>query len=173
MTAYLEEFPGLVHFVHIDRTTGRIITPSLTGGGNAALIPRDKIWSMVEFSRGYLQRGHMALMWKDRAFSYAYFLWFEDNSGNAMRPKELPNATQLSAIRPQVVPGILAGEFYQWLVDVCFPKMGQKVRCFELYCVHLGLASASCVLEHTRRLAATIMEVAGLPDGGTSGLEGL
>lgn len=37
------------------------------------------------------------------------------------------------------------------------------MKCFELYTVHLGLASATCVLEHNRRLAATIMEDTGLP----------
>lgn len=169
MGAYLEEFPGLVHFVHVDRTTGRMIAPPL---GADVLIPAARIWSMVEFTRGYLQRGHMSVMWKDAAFSYSYMLWFEDQSGNALKPKELPNAGQLASVRPQVVPGILAGEFYQWLVDTCFPKGGgAKVKCFELYCVHLGLASASCVLEHNRRLAATIMEVTGLPPGG--GLNGL
>lgn len=162
MAAYLEEFPGLVHFVHVDRTTGRMIAPAV---GADVLIPPAKIWSMVEFTRGYLQRGHMSVMWKDAAFSYSYMLWFEDQSGNALKPKELPNASQLASVRPQVVPGILAGEFYQWLVDTCFPKAGAKVKCFELYCVHLGLASASCVLEHNRRLAATIMEVTGMPPG--------
>lgn len=172
MAAYLEEFPGLVHFVHADRTTGRIIAPTVSPS-LSSLVPLSKIWSMVEFSRSYLQRGHMSMMWKDRAFAYAYFLWFEDQHGNALVPKVLPNATQLSSIRPQVVPGILAGEFYQWLVDTCFPKAAGtsgKVRCFELYCVHLGLAGGSCVLEHTRRLAATIMEVEGLSGG--SGLVG-
>lgn len=167
MGAYLEEFPGLVHFVHVDRTTGRMIAPTV---GADVLIPLSKIWSMVEFTRGYLQRGHMSVMWKDAAFSYSYMLWFEDQSGNALKPKELPNSAQLASVRPQVVPGILAGEFYQWLVDTCFPKAGAKVKCFELYCVHLGLASASCVLEHNRRLAATIMEVTGMPGSGLNGL---
>lgn len=72
-----------------------------------------QIWSMVEFSRTYLQRGHMSVMWKDTAFSYSYFLWFEDNAGNPLKPKELPNSSTLSSIKPQVVPGILSGEFYQ------------------------------------------------------------
>lgn len=59
--------------------------------------------------------------------------------------------------------------FYVWatfrrkLKEVCFPKMSSaKIRCYELFCVHLGLVTASCVLEHTRRLAATIWELRGL-----------
>lgn len=35
---------------------------------------------MVEFSRLHLQEGHLAIMWRDTAFNYAYYLWFEDIS---------------------------------------------------------------------------------------------
>nr|CAD7400668.1 unnamed protein product [Timema cristinae] len=49
------------------------------------------------------------------------------------------------------------------LIETCFPKTSpSKVRCYELYCIHLGLATSSCVLEHSRRLAATIWEVTGV-----------
>lgn len=33
---------------------------------------------MVKFAREHMQQGHFSLMWKDTAFNYAYFLWFED-----------------------------------------------------------------------------------------------
>lgn len=72
-----------------------------------------QIWTMVEFARSYLQRGHLSAMWKDTAFNYSYFLWFEDASGNALKPKELPNSSTASTIKPQVVSGTLSGEFYQ------------------------------------------------------------
>lgn len=41
MAAYLEEFPGLVHFVHVDRSSGRIIAPAVTK--ESSLIPIDKV----------------------------------------------------------------------------------------------------------------------------------
>lgn len=51
------------------------------------------------------------------------------------------------------------------LAETCFPKLSaNKIRIYELYCVHLGLATSSCVLEHSRRLAATIWEVTGVPN---------
>ncbi|RLU22457.1 hypothetical protein DMN91_004735 [Ooceraea biroi] len=51
------------------------------------------------------------------------------------------------------------------LTETCFPKFSpNKVRIYELYCVHLGLTTSTCVLEHSRRLAATIWEVTGIPN---------
>ncbi|KAF4521215.1 hypothetical protein B566_EDAN010755 [Ephemera danica] len=120
---YLEEFPGLVHFIYVDRSNHRVTTPSLDFSSEETIsLTKKKIWSMVEFCRTHLVEGHIALMWKDTTFNYAYFLWFEDS--------------QMSA---------------------------GKVHCYELFCIHLGLATSSCVLEHTRRLAATIWEVTGAP----------
>lgn len=55
--------------------------------------------------------------------------------------------------------------FFRKLAEACFPKLSpNKIRIYELYCVHLGLATSSCVLEHSRRLAATIWEVTGVPN---------
>ncbi|KAF5295998.1 hypothetical protein FQA39_LY12770 [Lamprigera yunnana] len=159
---YLEEFPGLVHFIYVDRTTHRVTTPTLDFTSSETVnLTKKKIWSMIHFSRNHLQEGHLSLMWKDTTFNYAYFLWFEDTSGTALKPTIFP--TNASKALP--LPGILCGDFYQKLKEVCFPKMSPtKVRCYELYCIHLGLATASVVLEHTRRLAATIWELRGHPN---------
>lgn len=159
---YLEEFPGLVHFLYIDRTTHRVTTPTLDFSSPETInLTKKKIWAMIEFTRNHLQEGHLSIMWKDTTFNYSYFLWFEDTSGAALKPSVFPSNT--SRVLPQ--PGILCGDFYQKLKEACFPKMSpNKVRCYELYCIHLGLATPSCVLEHTRRLAATIWELRGHPN---------
>ncbi|XP_024936234.1 uncharacterized protein LOC107263082 isoform X2 [Cephus cinctus] len=159
---YLEEFPGLVHFIYIDRTTHRLTTPTLdfTNPETLALTTK-KIWAMVENSRSHLQEGHLAVMWKDTTFNYSYFLWFEDSSGSPLKSKAYLN----HIMKTFPIPGILCGDYYRKLVEACFPKLSpNKIRVYELYCVHLGLATSSCVLEHSRRLAATIWEVTGLPN---------
>lgn len=45
------------------------------------------------------------------------------------------------------------------LIEKCFPKGASRIRCFELYTIHLGVVNNTCVMEHNRRLAATITEI--------------
>ena len=132
---------------------------------------------MVETSRSYLQKGHLSVIWKDEAFYYSYFLWFEDHHGTQLKPKELPNTTSATTIKPQIVPGILAGEFYQWvwsivspsiqlnwhlfcrsLIETCFPKNNNKVKCFELFSMYVGLTSGHTLLDFNRRLVAILRD---------------
>ncbi|XP_039282991.1 Hermansky-Pudlak syndrome 1 protein homolog [Nilaparvata lugens] len=77
---YLEEFPGLVHFLYIDRVDHRLTAPSLDFSSEETNnLTKIKIWDMIEFSRRHLEDGHLAFMWKDTTFNYAYYLWFEDD----------------------------------------------------------------------------------------------
>ncbi|KZC12432.1 Hermansky-Pudlak syndrome 1 protein like protein [Dufourea novaeangliae] len=159
---YLEEFPGLVHFIYIDRTTHRLTAPTLDFTNPETLtLTTKKIWNMVKQSRMHLEEGHLSVMWKDTTFNYAYFLWFEDSSGSPLKCKVYLN----HIMKNFPVPGIFCGDYYRKLAETCFPKLSaNKIRIYELYCVHLGLATSSCVLEHSRRLAATIWEVTGVPN---------
>lgn len=177
---YLEDFPGLVHFLYIDRSTHQLTSPTLLPdeGGE---VPQDsdipanrtraltvsKVWSMVEFARSHLSKGHLSLMWKDTTFNYAYFLWFEDSSSNPLKPGDFDeNVTDVLPL-----PGVLCEDFYRALCTQAFPGMDPtRIRIYELFCVHLGLATSPCVLEHTRRLAATIWEVVGPIDANPADL---
>ncbi|KAF6200439.1 hypothetical protein GE061_006742 [Apolygus lucorum] len=157
---YLEGFPGLVHFIYVDRVNHRIIAPSYDfevtkSEGN---LTKNQVWSMVNLSQTHLQEGHLAIMWRDQSFCYAYYLWFEDLSGTPLQPKvSVPQAVKMLPL-----PGVISTDFYRRLIEICFPRMTHsKIRCFELYCIHLGVATSSCVLEHSHRLASTICEVSG------------
>nr|CAD7199945.1 unnamed protein product [Timema douglasi] len=163
---YLEEFPGLVHFLYIDRTNHRVTAPSLDFSSEETMsLTKKKIWSMVDFSRSHLQEGHMAIMWKDTTFNYAYFLWFEDASIAYWILLFVAVLAALQGVKQAALLGWLQMRLAicRKLIETCFPKTSpSKVRCYELYCIHLGLATSSCVLEHSRRLAATIWEVTGV-----------
>lgn len=165
--SYLEEFPGLVHFIYVNRTKGTMIAPDLTKDEKmASIIPR--IFSMVEFTRSYLQKGHTTVMWKDKTFHYSYFLWFEDQNSVAMRPIDLQSHFfNHSAVKPQHAPGLLASDFYHQFTEIGFPKtLPGKIKCYEIFCLHLGLVTTTCAIEHCRRLVATIADVVG--EGGGS-----
>lgn len=177
---YLEDFPGLVHFLYIDRSTHQLTSPTLLPD-EAADVPQEsdtpasrtrsltvsRVWSMVEFARSHLSKGHLSLMWKDTTFNYAYFLWFEDSSSNPLKVGELDE----NVIEALPLPGILCDDFYRAFCTQAFPGMDpSRIRIYELFCVHLGLATSPCVLEHTRRLAATIWEVAGSIDANPADL---
>ncbi|BES99488.1 Hermansky-Pudlak Syndrome 1 [Nesidiocoris tenuis] len=158
---YLEGFPGLVHFIYVDRVNHRITAPSCDfSTEKPGSLTKEQVWSMVELSRNHLQEGHLAIMWRDSSFSYAYYLWFEDMSGSPLQPKI---SVQL-VVKILPLPGVISSDFYQRLVKTCFPKMDHsKIRCFELYCIHSGGATSSSVLEQSHRLASTICEVSGMP----------
>ncbi|KFB44790.1 AGAP011210-PA-like protein [Anopheles sinensis] len=157
-----QKFPGMVHFMHIDRYNGRIVAPSLDDQDPSDIL-KDRVWSMVDFSRTYLDKGYMSMIWKDVTFSYAYFVWFEDEHGTTLKPNEPPNhGAGLPATKPSLIAGILAGDYYQRLIETCFPRTpSSKVRCYELFLVHLGLVTSTIVLEHCRRLAVTITDLTG------------
>lgn len=44
MTSYLQEFPGLVHFIHIDRSSGRVTAPHLDfSAPEKSMVSREKV----------------------------------------------------------------------------------------------------------------------------------
>lgn len=157
-------FSGLIHFVYVNRTTGLMIAPDLRSN---QLISKERLWSMVEFTRNYLKKGHSTVMWKDKTFNYSYFLWFEDQSGAPMKSVDMQqhmvaSALSSNAFKSQFEPGLLAADYFQQLAEVCFPKVTPgKIKCCELFCIHLGLVTSTCAVEHSRRLVATIADLAG------------
>lgn len=113
MSAYLEDFAGIVHFMFVDRQRCFCIFPDInkTARETSPQIKK-KVWEMVETARNYLQNGQTTVIWKDFAFSYLYSIWFEDANGQVLKPKDqlnIPTATGKQCI----VPGSMSYEFYQ------------------------------------------------------------
>lgn len=143
----MDDFPGLVHFIYVDRSTHQMTVPSLDlfpdfessstehdefleSCKATRKMTKERVWSMVEFARSQLVDGQHSVMWKDTTFSYAFFLWFEDKNRTLLSPEELEEDV-LSALP---VPGILSDDFYRLLTAHCFPNqvstfLSQPINC--------------------------------------------
>lgn len=64
ISRHLEEFPGLVHFIHVDRCVDQVTAPTINTTSTKVRDPRNpsyvikqKIWDMWTYIQSYLQRG--------------------------------------------------------------------------------------------------------------------
>eukprot|EP00058_Branchiostoma_floridae_P022851 XP_002608341.1 hypothetical protein BRAFLDRAFT_126225 [Branchiostoma floridae] len=157
------DFPGLIHFLYIDRSMDLVIAPAINvtthpepGCFDATAVLKVKVWEMVRRWQHYLQNSFTSSVVRDGDFCYSYFLWFEDPSGNPLSPQQPVKQVQGAP------PGILAGHYYRDLCSRCFPTMPVgAVNCYELMCMHVGVIPAEFVASHCRKLAAMLWETSG------------
>ncbi|CAL1530917.1 unnamed protein product [Lymnaea stagnalis] len=163
MPSYFEDYPGLIHFIFIDRHFHQMSAPalniSLKAGENtdATSYLKEKIWVMYEHMMCKLTEGYTTVMLKEGDFYFSYFLWFEDDAGNALPVQEsFKPSTRAS------YPGILCGSFYRELVHHCFPHTFQgSIRCFEMFLMHLGAVHPEYIAGHCKQLAKKMWEMSG------------
>ncbi|XP_052773790.1 BLOC-3 complex member HPS1-like [Mya arenaria] len=164
MTSYIEDFPGLIHFIYVNRRTNQMMAPALNitqtdekSSPDATQLLKEKIWKMANWMQCKLHEGYTSVFAREGDYHFSYFLWFENLSGD---PEVIQHSYRADFMAPP--PGILTGNFYKYITHKCFPNgIPSLVHCNELYMMHVGLANTQYISGHCRQLAARLYETSG------------
>ncbi|XP_052755201.1 BLOC-3 complex member HPS1 [Galleria mellonella] len=150
---YVEEFPGLIHFIYVDRTTGRFLAPDMADCVD--MLSPDTVKRLVSCTFSLVHEGYGAATWRRGALHVCAVTWWERRGAGAAAAR----APHPAAVRALPPPGDILGAFYRQVVELAFPNESQDVSMKELICVHVGLVPAPTAVQQARRLAHSIHEL--------------
>lgn len=162
MISYINQLPGLIHFILVERSENVVTTPSITGlfgpesphnkdtriVNNTTQILKHKIWDMCYQAQEFLARGYFTMIMKCGEFQYYYNLWFVQTSTG--RQAAIRTAFNWDPKKP------LTHGFYKSLKQKMEQEYG-AVQCYELYALYLNFVPIQMVESHSRELVARLL----------------
>lgn len=147
MITYIHLLPGLVHFIYVERTSNKFIAPEIShlGGEVTPAQIKRHVWHLCYQSTEFLSRGAFEMVQTNGPFQYSYKLFFMDNSGAILQPREQRTIEHKTPVNPQ---------FYKRLTSQLFPS--QPMRCFELFTLYVGSISHKLIQKHNDALISLL-----------------
>ncbi|XP_032785024.1 uncharacterized protein LOC116922744 isoform X1 [Daphnia magna] len=148
LTPLLNIYPGLVHFVLIDRKNHRMISPNLP-------LERDdstfgNMWKIFHTSLEWLNEGMHNLLWNDKQLCYSHAIWIEDEANKKLQWR--PNWDIQTGTFGY--PSLIGSGFYENLMKGGLEdEEADPTHYFQFFCIHLAITSPSIIVEQSERLA--------------------
>ncbi|KAJ9453476.1 hypothetical protein DIPPA_22400 [Diplonema papillatum] len=156
---YLEQCPGLVHFVLIDRTAhNRVISPlivpmraegidgfrqfsaELQSATEEGLLPR--LRQMFNTAHLLVKKGFTEGLWGDSSMQYYHKIWIESDGDEIAIDQDILSTIQ---VRP-------------WAIKDHLEALGRKsVKCYELYVMYLGIIPPKAVEDNNKALLSILL----------------
>nr|CAG4643284.1 EOG090X07YB [Ilyocryptus agilis] len=108
LTPLLQLYPGLVHFVLVDRIHHRMISPNLPLERKDSTVA--DMWKIFHTSLEWLSEGMNQLLWNDKQLCYSHTIWIEDVT-NKKLPWKSSGDVQTGLLG---YPTVIGGDFYEY-----------------------------------------------------------
>ncbi|KNC53456.1 hermansky-Pudlak syndrome 1 protein [Thecamonas trahens ATCC 50062] len=162
MLSYLYYFPGMVHFMFVDRTHEQVTAPTIiplhgrlaepdssTGpepSGSVAFI-KARVWDLARHAHEALAAGFTSLALYKDGLCYSYHLVAENGDGESL-PISLPATPQGNALELNALKSVIAAQH----PDV------RHLRVYELYALYVGTLPLESIGQCNARLLSMIRE---------------
>lgn len=152
ISSFSAQFPGLLHFVYINRTANQMLATTIDTAELHA-----QVWKGWELAQRHSHEGSFTIMWVNRKLHFSYALWFENQAGKPVKPKCAVNPVDLIKMS---FPGVISSSFYGQLMRYCFPDVSlDQLSCLEFMCAHENSVPVTTILEQLQLLPSSIKDL--------------
>ena len=165
MLSYAHQYPGLVHFLLIDRVSHRLLAPSLLPLWGQSFEGRSEmshtqhtallhahVWQMCSLAQQQLREGILSSLLLRADFNYFHELWAEDHDRHRL---SFDSSFSVPSSLEAPIDAALDASFFSSLLARQFPGKN-NVRCFEIHCLYLGSISSATLKKYNELLLAQL-----------------